>query len=486
MHRDEFRERAHGVQSHERVRFRVEAEVVLDEEREVGQREAVEPEIGAKLRLLGDGVARDLEVRLQHRQEPLIRVVLRHGGDVLLIEAIGVKTPQNPTCKENPLRALFILGFLSFFVNLGYGIVLPVLPTLAAATALDVGFMYSSFSGTKLVAQLFGGAASDRFGAGSMVRLGVVLYALSLAGLAVSHTVPMVIVFRVVEGIAVGVCVPAMSAVVLGSGDETSFTKRHGIVLGIGGAGMVMGPLVGLLVGRDRVREAMLVIAIATVLAVFVLPPVSAERAKVDETAFSPRALLRYAASPAFIVLVLPLAFGKLAFGVMQPLLPIHAANARMSDGLVAALFALTGILFAATQPLVGALRRAFTPRSIAAFCVVASAGSLASIALFPGRVGFSAGYLAYVAFGSMLFAANSGLVGETHHEAESDHGKIFGAMHAVTDAGMLLGPPAVLALYERDRALSFVALGALGALAALVFWSSTTKLVSRELSARA
>ena len=52
------------------------------------------------------------------------------------------------------MRTLTSLCVLSFLVNLGYGIVLPVLPTLAHATPVDVGFMYSIFSAAKLVALL--------------------------------------------------------------------------------------------------------------------------------------------------------------------------------------------------------------------------------------------------------------------------------------------------------------------------------------------
>lgn len=385
---------------------------------------------------------------------------------------------QRHSCKIFDLRILLTLGALSFLVNLGYGIVLPVLPTLADATPFDVGLMYTVFSATKLAAQLYGGAAADRFGAGPAMRLGVAIYAASLAGLAAAHSVAAVLVFRVVEGVAVGLCVPAMSSIVLGTGDEASFTRRHGIVLGLGGVGMVSGPVIGLAAGRDHVREAMVVIAAATVAGALFAPKVAppsttdsaSPLAEHDEAAFEFRSLIRYVASPGFAFLVAPLAFGKLVFGVLQPLLPIHAAREHMSDATVAMLFALTGILFAATQPLVGALRSRFSSRTLALACLLASAASVGAMALFDGPIGFSTAYLTYVVFGSMLFAANSGLVGETFHAEQQDHGKVFGAMHSVTDAAMLLGPPLLLAVYDRDARVSFATLGALGLVFALAF----------------
>ena len=106
------------------------------------------------------------------------------------------------------MRTLTSLCVLSFLVNLGYGIVLPVRPTLAHATPVDVGFMYSIFSAAKLVALLIGGAAADRVGAERVLRWGVVAYAVSLAGLGWADSVSSVLVFRAVEGLAVGVVVP--------------------------------------------------------------------------------------------------------------------------------------------------------------------------------------------------------------------------------------------------------------------------------------
>ena len=49
---DEVGERADGGDAAKGVGLGLEAEVALDEEREVGQRQAVEAEVGARLRLL--------------------------------------------------------------------------------------------------------------------------------------------------------------------------------------------------------------------------------------------------------------------------------------------------------------------------------------------------------------------------------------------------------------------------------------------------
>src|SRR5690606_18274273 len=125
-----------------------------------------------------------------------------------------------------------------------------------------------------------------------------------------------------------------------------------------------------------------------------------------------------------------------------------------LSDFGVAALFGATGVLFALMQPAAGALRTLISARAMTSVFAALAALSFVGMALFPGRVGFIVTYLAYVAFGSLLFAANSGLVGETYLEARDDYGKVFGAMHTVTDLGMLVGPPLLLAVYERDAAL--------------------------------
>ncbi|MBK6811241.1 MAG: MFS transporter [Sandaracinaceae bacterium] len=369
------------------------------------------------------------------------------------------------------MRTLTSLCVLSFLVNLGYGIVLPVLPTLAHATPVDVGFMYSIFSAAKLVALLIGGAAADRVGAERVLRWGVVAYAVSLAGLGWADSVSSVLVFRAVEGLAVGVVVPAVSAIVLSTGDAPDFTRRHGIVLGVGGAGMVVGPLVGFAVGRESVRPAMLATAGVTLLAAWLVPKLAAHvRASSAGPVSLARELLGYARSGVFVILVLPLAFGKLAFGLLQPLLPLHAERIALTDLEVAALFGATGVLFALMQPVAGVVRRRFSARGMTAAFAALAALAFVAMAFWLGKLGFVGSYLAYVVFGSLLFAANSGLMGETYHEAQDDHGKVFGAMHAVTDLGMLVGPPLLLALYERDAALTFLALTSLGVVATGIF----------------
>ena len=127
-------------------------------------------------------------------------------------------------------------------------------------------------------------------------------------------------------------------------------------------------------------------------------------------------------------------------------------------------------------MPCPGAIR---SRRTLTRVSVAISGISLASIAGTRSPIGFCAGYLAFVVFASMTFAANAGFVGERHHEEARDHGKVFGAMHAISDVTMLFAPALFLGIYEANVSACFVTLGALGGTVMVVFVLATRALAS-------
>lgn len=364
------------------------------------------------------------------------------------------------------MPTLFVLALIALVLQVGQGMAIPVLsePTEGASAT------FTAFLAAQLVALLVGGAGTDRFGAGRVLGAGIIAHALALAGLALMPSFVGTIVFGALAGVGLGLAVPALSAKVLGTGDAASFTQRHGVVLGLGGAGAVVGATARTIVGEVHAHEAMLVVAAMTVVTVGLVSRLDTTDAVRDPDAFTRDAFFRYVRRPAFVLLVLPLAFAKLAFGALRLLVPIHAAHIVLSAGMVATLVTLTGVLFALAQPLVGMLHTRVPNRTLTRVSVAISGISLASIAGTRSPIGFCAGYLAFVVFASMTFAANAGFVGERHHEGARDHGKVFGAMHAITDVTMLFAPALFLGIYEANVSACFVTLGALGGTVMVVF----------------
>ena len=364
-------------------------------------------------------------------------------------------------------RSLAAICAIAFLTNLGYGVVLPILPGLVAGVGggLAIGVVYGVFSAAKIGAQLVGGVAADRWGDRRLLLVSTVLYAITLGWLAFAASPAAFILARVLEGIAVGLSYPAGTAAVSRLARPGRFGRDMGLLLGIGGAGIVVGPLLGIALGRQDVRVPLLVLAAVTLL----VAPLSLRIADGEARRPAPlsrdvRVVGRFLLSASFLVLVLPVAFNKVVFSVFQPLLPLHAVTLALPDWAVAGLFAATGILFALAQPVAGALTdrvsaRAVTASAFAVVCVL-----LGAMAVFTSAPAFSLLYGAYVFAGSMLFTADMKLVGDSFGERDA-HGKIFGVAHAVTDLGMTIAPIVLLPLHERSPGLLFATLAGLGLL---------------------
>ncbi len=367
---------------------------------------------------------------------------------------------------------LLPLSLCAFIVNLGYGVVIPVLPTLVATSATGVGIFYGVFSATKLPSQLFGGVWADQRGAVRVLAVAVLLYAGSLTGIAAAESSTAITLWRALEGVAVGLSYPCVSAIVLAASTKEAFARNHGAVLGVSGAGMVIGPIVATVIGSALVRPLLWGVAAAAVISVVPLFASSAPGAKPAPTRTlgeATGALFAYLSAPAFLRLLPPIAFGKLSFSIMQPLIPVRGAALGLEPRTVGLLFGMNGVLFALAQPLAARLsgRYGAERTAFAALCLAIVFVCAASI---DHPHGFAACVLLYATAGGVVFGANTALVGEHHHAVHEDHAKVFAAMHMATDVGMIAAPIFFMWGYARAPSTSFAMLGTLGAILAAVF----------------
>lgn len=371
----------------------------------------------------------------------------------------------------SPLLIALVLA--SLLTNAGYGIVLPVLPSLVVASASAVGAVYSFFSVSKTAAQLCGGVWSDSRSASQVLVVSLLLYAVSLCGLAASHELSMLIIWRAVEGVAVGLSYPSGAALLL-QHDAARFTRNNGAIITAGGVGLVAGPAAVAWAGAEAARGMMTGLAAATAVVTLWLVAISPRALAARPSASlagTIRVLARYARSPYFWALLMPLAFGKMVFSVLQPLLPLHAARLHANEQWSGALFAATGIVFALCQPFSAWATQRFSHRTVVTFATSFAAFDLAAAGVWvDSRAMFSVAYLGYVAFGSMLFAALLGWVAVQAGAESSSQATLFGVTHALTDVSTFIAPPLLLGLYDHDTSAPFVILAALGLLAALAF----------------
>jgi DHA1 family tetracycline resistance protein-like MFS transporter len=144
-------------------------------------------------------------------------------------------------------RPLLVI-FLTIFVNLvGFGIIIPLLPFYAqmfGASPLVIGLLFASFSLSQLVAAPVLGDLSDRLGRRPILIFSLLGTVVSFAMLAVAHSLTMLFVARIVDGLSGGNITTAR-AYIADISTEENRAKAFG-VLGAGfGLGFIVGPALG-------------------------------------------------------------------------------------------------------------------------------------------------------------------------------------------------------------------------------------------------
>ncbi|MBI5495588.1 MAG: MFS transporter [Deltaproteobacteria bacterium] len=364
-----------------------------------------------------------------------------------------------------------------FVVSLGYGVVVPLLPTLAGSTtyaaATSLSVVYTLYAAAKIAAQVPGGAWVDRVGPRRVMRVALPLYTVSTFGFLGPPDTAWFALCRMVEGAATGLVYPAAFAAVL-SGEGGPRGTRVGTVVALGTSGLLLGPALGGALGAENPRipvaVAASVAALVTAAAWFVPLPTTGVgtprtlRGELD-------LLRRLCVDVGFLAALLPIAFNKLSYTALQGLLPLYGAEMLgLGPRRITAIFALTGIGFGVAQVAGGWLADRLRARAVVLVCLVPLLGGLALMGRPGDVVAFAAGYGVYVLASSVVFTATLKHAAETHGSADT-YGGMYGLLGTATDLMTVVGPAVFLNAY-RARASSavFTDMAATGLVFAVVF----------------
>jgi MFS transporter, DHA1 family, tetracycline resistance protein len=245
-------------------------------------------------------------------------------------------------------KQLGVVFTVVFIDLLGFGIVLPLLPTYAATFGVSpaaIGLLVTSFSLLQLVAVPVWGSISDRFGRRPVLIVGLVGSTASYLMFAFTHTYWVLLASRIVAG-AMGATVGVAQAYIA----DVTTPERRAHAMGMLGAafamGFILGPAIGGILSSHSYASAGLVAgglcALNAVAALAWLPETPQHRA-----AASPE---RVRLAP----LIAPFAASLLvtaAFAVLHVTLPLfgrdvlHDTTRRMGM-----LFAFMGVVSAIVQ----------------------------------------------------------------------------------------------------------------------------------------
>jgi DHA1 family tetracycline resistance protein-like MFS transporter len=141
-------------------------------------------------------------------------------------------------------RPLLII-FLTIFVNLvGFGIIIPLLPFYAGtfgASPFVIGLLFASFSLSQLVASPALGDLSDRFGRRPVLVFSLAGTVVSLVMLALAHSITMLFLSRIVDGLSGG-NVSTARAYVADVTEPKDRARAFGLIGAAFGLGFIFGP----------------------------------------------------------------------------------------------------------------------------------------------------------------------------------------------------------------------------------------------------
>lgn len=188
--------------------------------------------------------------------------------------------------KKSPLVILLLTVLLDL---IGFGIVLPLLPTYAkdlGANPFMIGLIAAIFSIMQFIFSPLWGKLSDRIGRRPVMLISIFITALSYLIFSQSDTIPLLIFARGLSGIG-SANIAAAQAYITDVTDSKSRSGAMGMIGAAFGVGFIIGPLIGGLLKHNYGIEMVGYVAsglifLDFILAIFFLPESNKQAQKLD------------------------------------------------------------------------------------------------------------------------------------------------------------------------------------------------------------
>jgi MFS family permease len=347
-------------------------------------------------------------------------------------------------------REVSILILASFFVAIGYGIVMPAIPVFAktfGVTNAAIGLIVSAFAITRFTSGLVSGALTDRFGERKVFAAGVFMVAVFtlLAGLAQNYQ--QLLIFRAAGGLGSSMFSVAAGSVIMRSVDDQHRGQAQSVYQGAFLLGGIAGPAVGGLLSIISLRAPFFVYSIllfvSGIVALAFLKSDSAvhhiNKSKENESTSIAQA---FAMKPYRIALILAFISTWVFFGLRSSILPIFVIEELDSTTAVVGYgLALSAVLQGVF--LLRAGRFSDSKGRKAASIIGANAVMLGVLLLtFATNTWIYLLSMAVIGFGGAFLATvPASIVGDI---IKGKGGKVIAVFQMAGDAGMIVGPVVV------------------------------------------
>lgn len=345
----------------------------------------------------------------------------------------------------NTKGALPILFAIMFFVMVGFGIIIPVLPFYAeelGASSTELGFLMAVYSLMQLLFSPFWGRVSDRIGRKPVIMIGISGLAISFFMMAYATELWMLFAARIIGGLLSSANMPTVTAYVADITTAEDRSKGMGIIGASVGLGFILGPAIGGIFSKLSLSLPFLIAGFSSIITFILVTFILKEslpkemRGKTEEKQPS---LLMGLKGPNSVLFFLQFFISVSLAGLEATFAYFVALKADLGTVEVGYLFMIMGLAGAIVQGgLIGKLSKKFGEGTVIQWGVLVSAIGFGLILLITN---FTTAAIFLTIFGignGVIRPCISALL----TKYSTNHGSITGLLSSFDSLGRIIGPP--------------------------------------------
>ena len=245
-------------------------------------------------------------------------------------------------------RRVVLVYITALIVGFSYGMHNPIVPVFSkevvGASYFDLGIIGFSNYVPYMFIPLFVGLLLDRFNNGILLSLGLALDAASVYLLSIANSVPEVIIFRTLTGVAHSFFWPPCESIISQASSPETRVKSISRFMAFFVIGLMMGPLVGsfLLQNLDVTYRVLFQFAAFALATSIISALLLTKNGKTNQhTKFSISSSKQIMKFPVVMIILL---FCSAAFGIFLTILPAYMSDKSISESNIELLFFIFGI----------------------------------------------------------------------------------------------------------------------------------------------
>ena len=338
-------------------------------------------------------------------------------------------------------KVLILVNITGLIIGISYGLHGPILPLFAknviGATYSELGLIGLTNFIPYMFIPLFVGILLDRINNGYLLAIGAAINSVSIYLLSIAQSVPEIMGFRIMTGVAHAFFWPPCQAIIANESSEKNRVRNISWFTMFFVIGFMLGPLLGTVIldGLDATYRIMFQIT-AFILATAIISAliISRKRISVHQERFSFSVIKEMKKFPEVVILLI---FCTSSFGIILTIFPAFLNDSGMTATNVLLLYFVFGISRVVSLALVGKFANRTSQTLIAATLSISIGLAISVVADSIITFGIA---LVLMGFGFSIFfpLTLEIILSKTKKQIT---GKMIGAYETVFGIGWALGP---------------------------------------------